>query len=676
MLGYRSLFTVARDSIHGCDVDALIGSQVHAWLRSKGLDADAVEPGTVVDVGRGAEAALSVEDAASGSRSSRFHLTEASGWTSQVIVHDPRDGRHDPWVWIDVNSPDEQTVARAPKLARMVLSVVEARDGGAVLDPAVRTLRTEDVPTLVSALRDTSRRGPVFVAGSSDEIPMEPWRALISKLLRDTTGLAAGFLLDPAATEEFARRVGASHAVAPGTLRTFVREVDLDDALDGRRHRVLTTERIARDREVHLLRILGRVARDHTLTYPIPTAAARVEGRLIRQADEDFLRSARTPTTAVVDERVPALALPERGSAPEQDELDLDVPQGERDEQGTFDIGVAMPPATPKTSRSPWPSRKPKLAGPVPHQATLHESATDAPEPVAVDGGVLTRIMAALRRLLGSDGVTPEAIEDLGARAAEAAPLRELVKRKEASEQVLQDEIGTLRQRHADAVRQREDVTLDFAEAGERARRLEAELAALRRALQESGNPDLGELAWTDHLATDDAETLTPDSFEELLLAWSTAQESGSLGGVVWTGDRDTVLALDEHGPASSWAGVTWTVLRALDDYARVSAAGEFNGSVDDYLRNTPPGCHGYSANRHAQTESETVRNNDRYANSRYLPVPRSIDPSGRKHLWAHFKIAQYAMVAPRLHYLDATATDGKIYVGYIGKHLPLPSTN
>lgn len=687
MLGYRSLFTVARDSLHGAEVEMLIASQLHAWLRGKGLNADAVTPGTVSDVGQGAEAVLSVEETASGSTSSRFLLTEASGWTSQVVVHDPRDGRHDPWVWIDIVSPDEQTVARTPRLAKMVLEVVDARDGGAVLDPSVRTLFKEDVPALITALRAADRRGPVFVAGSSRDLPMEAWRRLIERLLRDTTGLAAGFVLDPAATEEFERQVGGSHAVAPGTLRTFVSGVDFDDALDGRRHRILTTERIARERDVHLLRVLGRVAREHTLTLPLPGNVTRVEARLIRQADEDFLKSAGIAATPKAASAAQQANVAEEALEPE-DEFDPDLPTPTKAEQGTLDIGVDAP-ATHRRPDSLTPRRpviKPRNSGAVPHQATLHEAATPseselkatskpvAPREGAVrESGLVARLMAALRRVFGTQTVTPEAIEDLGERAAQVGPLRSLVKRKDLAEQSLQDTIGGLRAKHAASIRERDDVILEWQEEVERARRLDAELTALKKAAAEAG---YGEVAWADHLLDDDVESLTPTSFGDLLVAWQTAHEEGALASVVWMGDDTAMLDLDEHEPAAGWAGVTWTILRALDDYARVSMDGSFNGSVDDFLRVTPPGCQGYSANKHAMTESEGVRNNDKYAAPRLLPVPDSIDPSGRKYLWAHFKIANYAMVSPRMHYLDATATDGKVYVGYIGRHLPLPKVN
>jgi hypothetical protein len=42
----------------------------------------------------------------------------------------------------------------------------------------------------------------------------------------------------------------------------------------------------------------------------------------------------------------------------------------------------------------------------------------------------------------------------------------------------------------------------------------------------------------------------------------------------------------------------------------------------------------------------------------------------------AHFKIARKGMVSPRIYYHDDASRTGKIYVGYIGKHLPNAHTN
>jgi hypothetical protein len=98
-------------------------------------------------------------------------------------------------------------------------------------------------------------------------------------------------------------------------------------------------------------------------------------------------------------------------------------------------------------------------------------------------------------------------------------------------------------------------------------------------------------------------------------------------------------------------------------------------GDVTAYLADTPAACRTFSGNRHAFTESGDVQRNPQLRAPRELPVPAEIAPSGRAFMGAHFKIAQSATISPRMHYLDATSRTQKIYVGYIGPHLPLSTS-
>jgi hypothetical protein len=52
------------------------------------------------------------------------------------------------------------------------------------------------------------------------------------------------------------------------------------------------------------------------------------------------------------------------------------------------------------------------------------------------------------------------------------------------------------------------------------------------------------------------------------------------------------------------------------------------------------------------------------------------VDPSGEVFMDAHFKIAQFRLISPRMHYYDDNSRSGKVYVGYIGCHLPTKKTN
>lgn len=42
----------------------------------------------------------------------------------------------------------------------------------------------------------------------------------------------------------------------------------------------------------------------------------------------------------------------------------------------------------------------------------------------------------------------------------------------------------------------------------------------------------------------------------------------------------------------------------------------------------------------------------------------------------AHFKCGLVGIVSPRQHYYDDVSGSGKVYVGYIGRHLTKKSTN
>lgn len=42
----------------------------------------------------------------------------------------------------------------------------------------------------------------------------------------------------------------------------------------------------------------------------------------------------------------------------------------------------------------------------------------------------------------------------------------------------------------------------------------------------------------------------------------------------------------------------------------------------------------------------------------------------------AHFKIASIATISPRIYGYDNWTADGKVYVGYIGRHLTYTMTN
>jgi hypothetical protein len=82
------------------------------------------------------------------------------------------------------------------------------------------------------------------------------------------------------------------------------------------------------------------------------------------------------------------------------------------------------------------------------------------------------------------------------------------------------------------------------------------------------------------------------------------------------------------------------------------------------------------SARAFAAGESDTVLNNARMREARMFPVPASVSRDEIALFTAHTRIASFAMISPRMYFLDHTAANGVVYVGYIGRHLENAGSN
>jgi hypothetical protein len=163
--------------------------------------------------------------------------------------------------------------------------------------------------------------------------------------------------------------------------------------------------------------------------------------------------------------------------------------------------------------------------------------------------------------------------------------------------------------------------------------------------------------------------SLPPRSFDELI------RRLGELPNVEFTGDPDKALDLDQYLPSSPWAQVAWSGLVALNDFASASAGGSFEGNFAIWCDNTPEGAHGFLPGKLAVAERVTVRTQPKLREPRMLPVPVEVNAQGSVFMGEHLKLGKYRTVAPRLHYFFDGNTK-KVYVGYIGRHLPNTKTN
>jgi hypothetical protein len=632
MLGYRMFFTVAGNR---ADIVRLALEQLHAWLRSKNYDADALTPQRWTQLAPDVEGLLLEHFGQDGSHSVRARIIETrtgNRWISELTVHVPKSLAKPSWVWLDIDAPDPDDVPTrktkwtgTPRLARGVLDVLDARDGVARLASAPQPVMPVDLDNVIDAIRDPDRRGLLFLAGSNDDLPFPPWMTMVGKLLKETVGLAAAYVLDAEATALLGKELGPMHAVAPGTIRTYLPGVEPESEIDAIRHRVLTTQRILREDAGPLARLLGWKARESGIDRPLPRIATRVASQLQQMEDQVLL-----------DRLMPA-AHPAPTLPPQVPDAGLE----------SAEVSAAAP-----ETETPVPDRLPERAG------TSEPSVADGVEHYLA-------LRSLVQSVLGAQHVDTTALDEI-------ARLATLGRQAEKAHADLAVRLEMFNSRVAEAdearrelLRRLEDEQLEHAAAAQRLVKAEELVRSLRGLLAKAGQ---AEAAWTTNPTED--QLFRPESFADLL------HNMSRLSYVTFTGDWEVTFGLDAHDPMGTWAAKAWEALLALDDYARASIEGRCDRDVDGYLRQTPDGCRGFSANRHARDESEDVKSNPRFRERRMLPVPPEVDPSGVVFMAAHFKIAKAGMISPRLHYWDDTRRTGLVYVGYLGPHLPTKQTN
>ncbi len=139
----------------------------------------------------------------------------------------------------------------------------------------------------------------------------------------------------------------------------------------------------------------------------------------------------------------------------------------------------------------------------------------------------------------------------------------------------------------------------------------------------------------------------------------------------------ETAEELDQHPKGETWGQKAWRALRALQQYAEAKAAGEFDGTFMHYCRTGLSGRSVIPSEWVAMNESETTNNNSRFRSVRTFPVPSDVLTAGEAYMAEHIRLEKGSDPAPRMHYWDDTGgSTGRIYVGYLGRHLPSAQTN
>lgn len=602
----------------GGDSQEYVEAQLGAWLREKGFDVDLAL--TAVHRRDGSRLFIGRHDSRSAPefQAKLVEHNEKGTWITELTTRGPR--RAPGWVRLRVTSDRGHYVA-PPRIAKYLLTSGLFRDGG--------ELNLTERPTLVSSplvqdvaevITDFSREGLVFVAGTDEDLAFDPFFALVEEWTREVVGLAEVYVLDPIATRAMAEILGPSHAVEPWTIRTFLPDVDPAVEENGRRHRWLSTSRLVDWPKPRIQRSLGRIARGHAESRPLPDHVMHSLRGFVRLENQ-----------LIVD------------AVGRADELEARLESATRE--------AAEP--------GPAAEQAPGEAAPV---AGVPASATE--ESVADQAAEYLRRLDLVRQVFAVDEVTEESLRAFMAGLSAEQQQTRLQLGQRLAEQ--EEEIAQLREKVAEQRRVLDEAELDLAITVTEREELADTVQWLRRQFVNTPQVYLTS-------APIPAEELTtyPRSFSELL-DWL---DEGRVPGVRFTGDPDQIVVLDLHSGMDVALRNAYDIVLALSDYARVKSEG-WSGSMETYLRTPPDGCRSVGVKKHAATESETVVNRPRFARRRLLPVPVEVSADGAAYMYAHFKLGVAGMLSPRMHYLDDTGGTGLVYVGYIGKHLENTKTN
>jgi hypothetical protein len=624
-VGYRSIFSLR----HGQDAARLTAEQFRSWLALKGYGSVAVAPG-VHEIAENAQLVVTGLDPRDGSRSLRYRLTESSpagDWVTTVTVH--RDGREDDWIWVDVNAPPS-TPGLAASYERLVKDV-DAADAW-----------WTGVPHMVRVI--------LSAADAHDgEMILSARPTLVT--VADVDGLISA-ICDPG-------RRGTALVAAP------IPDVPVPRMIDH-------VERLTREcvglAGIYVLDTEAAVKLEESFapSHSVPLGAVRTFLPEVDPASAVDARRHRVLLARTIAMQPPGKLAHLLGRANRSRALNLPLPPqvAQVDRLLSREEPAAVLRAIQETPPGPF-ARGPGAgaAGVVP----AGQAATAAVREVAIVGELLTSLVSEFQSGAARADV-PGGPDDMTARFRELLAEgrgvlrghREISRRLAALQDMLEDV-----EDDRDLVRARlEDEQLDHAETQAELLKAKLELDRLRGILSRAGRVDQTRAAA--------AAAQSPGSFAELL----ERLDEHVLSCVVFTGDPKNALELDDLDPIGTWAARSWDVLRVLDGYAAARRRGEFGKGVHAYLGHTPPGRPGYPPGAHSTQESEPVERSPKLRKLRVFPVPCDVHPDGVIFMDAHFKIARKGLVSPRIHYHDDVSQTGKIYVGYIGRHLPNAHTN
>ena len=605
-------------------------------------------------------------------------------WTTRIFaMHATKESNYRDVVWIEVTPPrDFEGDAKPPRLVRDLISEGHCNDRGMPLSESLQSISDDrQVEELIGWIRDERRRASVVVAapltdgsGEGDLVAECRWKEILGSLTKDSLGCASYFLLTPDAYRQFRERIGEECVMPRGSLRTYLPGFRPDDPTDRFRHRVLSAATLLRGYDEknkrfrpELSAIIARTPCEYLwekgLDKELRRAQAPLDKKRLTIPTFYPLRKA-TESAELLDERVrqrvaeslsvlshEAVLPVEESSKPELVKPEGAAP-GAHVSDGSGSAVVAEP--------APQRSESPHLAWYEPLRRLIRRFLPSFSPRTPAD---LTSGVMALSSGLDSMNRT---YEELSSERDKLSG--ELQAAKELLDGAADDseEIRTLKEDY-------DNLDRELSEAQEERENLARRNQYLEWKVKNPGATDVERDFVEEQL--DARPTCMSEFFDRMTLgSFDTVTNYVVLSDP--DGMMEDILKLDALA-SSRYAAEFWNYVLVLRDYMRAREAGDFaGGNVHDYLANPPEGYRTCSAARHKSNESETVKGNEKMRRERTRPVPREVDPSGEIEMWAHFAPTHCDQNAPRMYYYADTKTTGKVYIGYIGRHLTNTRTN
>ncbi|GIT78562.1 hypothetical protein LLS1_02310 [Leifsonia sp. LS1] len=613
-------------------------AQAGEWVRDRlGLDVDLTRNNEASNPSRTKRVQVLHRQAGreEGVRLRAWNTNHGTTFTVTILaVNGPSGG----WLLVQATSSDRSRRTAKPAVADRILSVVDFSDVGP-LRSTTRHVGASGLDDLEDLIDDPDRRLPVIVAAPVEGIEFDRWIAAVDRWTTYIAGIAHVVSLDPNSAAEFARRHGR-RAVLPATLRTYPPGSDLADPAVEQASKWLTPRSLAED-DVRVSRSIETFIRQYQVSHPVALPpAVREWSRAFDRFAAQQLRDAVSPVSAELDvrvaERQAAHRAPTRATPP------------------------AMPPAAKRIREHERGHR------PVEEMARLRAQLEESERARQLLEEQLVGIQDFLSLTDLSEGSLLELLDAATRTHPDSGAIQQLLgdnERLQSRVEELEDALLLEQINYSESVAEQDRLEYYYEQR-------DREAAYLRSRLAESDTA--AAFGWIDDGGPSNPLGEPPADWDAFV-----ADPRLADNGIVLTGNKRRtrdLAGLDIDGSALQAA---WDAMGTLVSYRSARLDGTWESGVHSFCEAGPRGAFHVPPNRHAQDESSITRKNKRLADYRRLPVPASVDSTELVHMWTHFKPFSWSADQKlRIHYYDQVTSDGHIYVGHVGMHLPSGSTD